>query len=491
MPVVVSAPSEPASRLCSLTVHTPLGVLDASVPADVELAEVLPALLRLAAERGAERRAERAAGQGAAQVRAGLAGLAELADRGQAGGGWVLQRLGGAPLDEDLTVEALGLVDGELLHLRPRSDQLPEADFDDLIDGVATAVSRLPDRWRPERTRALLLGVAAAAFLTESLLVLLGRPSVGLVAAGYGTALLLLVAGTAACRAFGDRTAGVVLGASAVPIAAAAGYQWPAVFEHAELASRILAAVSCAGGSAVFAVLAFGAGVPVFLGIAVAAGATGLGTLAVLTGACSAVTAAAAIGTASQLALIGVPMAAFRLGRRRLDPLPTGAKDLQEHIDPEPAERVTADVRVIDRYMTSLTTAFALLCTGTIAVLARTPGWEARTLGGTLAVLSLLHARVLSSAWQRLAVAAAGVCGATVLVVLAARGASATVADLLVVVVAVAASACVVAARTIPGRRLVPYWTSLADATQWLAAISLLPQVLLVTGFYHFARSRG
>ena len=82
-----------------------------------------------------------------------------LADTGLEHDGWVLQRLGDPPLREELSVAALGLRDGDVVHLRPRADQLPPLDFDDLIDGVAIGISGRSDRWRPEMSRRLLAGL--------------------------------------------------------------------------------------------------------------------------------------------------------------------------------------------------------------------------------------------------------------------------------------------------------------------------------------------
>ncbi len=42
--------------------------------------------------------------------------------------------------DEDLSVAVLGPQDGDVVHLRPRADQLTPFDFDDLLDGVARTV---------------------------------------------------------------------------------------------------------------------------------------------------------------------------------------------------------------------------------------------------------------------------------------------------------------------------------------------------------------
>jgi hypothetical protein len=85
----------------------------------------------------------------------------------------VFQPLGDQPLREELSVAALALHDGDVVHLRPRSEQLPPLDFDDLIDGVATTISARPDRWRPDMSRRLLAGLLAVP-LAAGLVVLAG-----------------------------------------------------------------------------------------------------------------------------------------------------------------------------------------------------------------------------------------------------------------------------------------------------------------------------
>src|SRR5690606_39595555 len=71
------------------------------------------------------------------------------------------ERLAGGPLDEDHGAAAAGLYDGDILYPRPRDDQLPVADFDDLVDGIHTGLSKRNDSWRPALTRRLCIGLAA------------------------------------------------------------------------------------------------------------------------------------------------------------------------------------------------------------------------------------------------------------------------------------------------------------------------------------------
>src|SRR6202050_5648316 len=134
--------------LCRLTVCGPGRSAELAVPVHVPLIDLLPALVGHL-------------GDGVAH-----AGLDH--------GGWVLQRLGDPPLREELSVAVLGLRDGDVVHLRPRAEQLPPLDFDDLIDGVATGISARSDRWQPDMSRRLLAGVLAAP-LAAGLAVLAGH----------------------------------------------------------------------------------------------------------------------------------------------------------------------------------------------------------------------------------------------------------------------------------------------------------------------------
>jgi hypothetical protein len=51
------------------------------------------------------------------------------------------------------------------------------------------------------------------------------------------------------------------------------------------------------------------------------------------------------------------------------------------------------------------------------------------------------------------------------------------------------ACALLVVAWTIPGRRLLPYWGRAADMLHTLAALSLFPLTLFVTGAFHALRA--
>src|SRR6266542_2325026 len=126
-----------SGELCRLVIHGPSSRVELAVPAYVPLVDLLPAFLTH------------------------LGG--ELATSGLAHGGWVLQRLGEPPLEEDLGIAALGLCDGDAVYLRPRADQLPPVDFDDLVDGVAAATEQRGGAWAAEHTRRATLVLAGLA----------------------------------------------------------------------------------------------------------------------------------------------------------------------------------------------------------------------------------------------------------------------------------------------------------------------------------------
>src|SRR5690625_7833479 len=92
-----------ASDLCRLQVHAPNRSFEIAAPTAVPIAELVPTLVLYAEGDEGE----------------------DLDESGLEHDGWVLQQLGDDPLDEDETLDSLGLCHGETLYLRPRRDQLP------------------------------------------------------------------------------------------------------------------------------------------------------------------------------------------------------------------------------------------------------------------------------------------------------------------------------------------------------------------------------
>ncbi|MGW2654582.1 type VII secretion integral membrane protein EccD [Streptomyces sp. NPDC001478] len=454
-----------APGLCRLTVRTPERLIDLAVPADVPVADLLPILLDHA-------------GDG-------------LAEKGIEHGGWVLQRLGEKPLDEESTPEALSLRDGETLLLRPRNDALPAIHFDDLVDGVSTTMRERPHGWAARTSRWLLRG-AAVVLLAAGLLVpaLPGGSPALRAAVAAGTGLLVLFGAASASRAVGDAAAGAALGMLVAPYLALAGWLLPAGDAGPQLlGSRLLAASAAAAGGAVLSVAAVAAFVPLLMCTAVVAVAGAVWGVLMLTMDVPA-THAASIVAVIAVAFGGmVPGISFRLSGLRLPALPANAEQLQEGIEPHPNQRVVTRTALAEEWMTALYAATGLVCAGVLTALAVDRGTASQVTATVLSVLLLLHARGIGNVWQRPAVMLPGLYG----LVLTAVHAAAVLTPgqrpaLLAALLALAATAAI-ASWTVPGRRMLPHWGRAADIAHSLAAVALIPLALWVLGVYSALRT--
>lgn len=450
----------PAGEMCRLVVVAPGGAqAEVAVPAGVPLCDLLPPLLR------------RAGG--------------DLADAGLEHGGWVLQRLGEPPLDEERTPLSLGLRDGDVVTLRPRDDALPEMDFDDLVDGISTGIRARPDRWHPGMTRRLMLGFMLAALTAGwPVLLLPGAAAPRAVAAGALAALLVLASGVVA-RPFADPTAGLLLGLAALPYAGLLG-ALAAGGPHPETpaAPHLLGAGAAVFIAAVPGIALHPTARPLFaaasgLGLAAAVGA--LPALAGLDGSGAAavlLTVALALGPA-------VPLLAFRMARLRTTALPTGAEDLSEEIDPVRAVPLLRRVTVTDRFMTALFCTLGTVCALCFGPLVHAPGWAPATLVALACAALLLRSRVLRGAWQRMAAIVPATVGLVLLTTELARHLSPALRLFLELGgLSVVAALFLAGARFMPRMRPLPYWGRAADIGETATALAVLPVLLQVLGVY-------
>ncbi|MFJ9693891.1 type VII secretion integral membrane protein EccD [Kitasatospora sp. NPDC101183] len=458
--------SSVVAGLCRLRFHAPGTAFELAVPADVPLADLLPAVLAHAGP--------------------------DLAEEGLEHGGWVLQRLGEEPLAEDDSPEALGLHDGDTVYLRPRHEALPAVHFDDLVDGVATGMEERGDGWRPALTRRLALALALTALAAGWVLLALPGPGRAREAAAGAVALLLLLGAASASRAMSDAGTGAALGAAAVPYLGLAALLLPGGAGSGGdlLGARVLAAASAGAGAAVLALAAVGAAAPLFVGIVLVAVIGVLAGVLILSG----LTPSELVSLVAVFAvLVGafVPSIAFRLSGLRLPMLPRNAEELQENIEPVPAEAVLPRALVADDYLMALYAAIGAVSAACLTVLAYADGWAGPAEGGALAVLLLLHGRAIGSTRQRLALLLPGAYGLLVLLAREAGSASPGGRLGLLGLLLGAAASLLVAGWTVPGRRLLPYWGRLADILHTLCALSLLPLALQACGVYHTLRGLG
>ncbi|MGW7416904.1 type VII secretion integral membrane protein EccD [Streptomyces sp. NPDC054863] len=450
-----------APGLCRLTVRTPERLVDLAVPADVPVADLLPILLDHAGD--------------------------DLAEKGIEHGGWILQRLGEKPLDEEGTPESLQLRDGETLLLRPRTEALPPIHFDDLVDGVATTMRGRPHGWAARTSRWLLRGTAVA-MLAAGLLVLAlpGGSAPVRAAVAAGTGLLILFGAASASRAVGDSAAGAALGVLVAPYLALAGALLPVGDPGPQLlGSRLLAASAAAAGGAILAVAAVAAFVPLLLCTAVVAVAGAVWGVLMLT---MDVPAAHAASIVAVLAVVFggmVPGIAFRLSGLKLPALPSNAEQLQEGIEPHPQPGVVIRTALAEEWMTALYSATGLICAGVLtALVLDRPGTAALVTSGVLCLVLLLHSRGIGNVWQRPAVLLPGLYGLVLMAVHAAGALPAAQRPALLAVLLAIAAAAAVASWTVPGRRMIPHWGRAADILHTLSAVALIPLALWVLGVY-------
>ncbi|MBB5939706.1 type VII secretion integral membrane protein EccD [Streptomyces zagrosensis] len=454
--------------LCRLTVRAPAKNIDLAVPSDVPVADLLPAILGYAGD--------------------------DLEETGIEHAGWVLQRLGAPPLDEERTLDSLGLRDGETLYLRPRTEALPEVHLDDLVDGIATTMRQRPYNWSPEASRRLLRGLAVAALVTGLLVLALPGGSATPRALCAAVAGLLLLAGAAAAsRAVGDAGAAASLGCMVSPYLALAGWLLTGgelSGPHEEvLGPRLLAASAAGAGGAVLALAAVASFAALFLCLAVVAAFGALTGVLVTTADLAPGQAAALAALLAVVLGAFVPSLSFRMSGLRMPPLPTNAQQLQEGIEPHPTAAVASRAVLADGWMTSLYGAVGVVCAASLTLLVRHGGLPATITAVALCLLLLLHSRGLGQAWQRLSLIVPAAWGVLLLVHDAAHEAAPDTRLLVVSGLLAGTAVIAIASWTVPGRRIVPYWARGAELLHSTMAISLLPLTLWVLGVYGALRS--
>ncbi|MGI5197938.1 type VII secretion integral membrane protein EccD [Streptomyces sp. CA-288835] len=455
------------ASLCRVTVRAPARTVDLAVPSDVPVADLLPTVISYGGD--------------------------DLEESGLEHGGWVLQRLGGPPLDPESTLDSLGLRDGEDLYLRPRTEALPEVHLDDLVDGISTTMQQRPHGWSPEAGRRLLRGLAVATLTLGIVLLAMPGTAGWLRAVAASAAGLLLLAGAgSATRAVGDSGAGSALGLMVGPYFALAGWLLPGgdlggAEGEAVLGARLLAASAAGGGGAVLALAAVGVYPALFIGAACVATAGALGAT-LITLELSPEQAASVVAVVVVLFGGFVPSLSFRLAGMRMPPLPTNVQQLQQGIDPYPSSDVEARSMLADGWMTAFYGAIGLVCLPCLAALTAEPDLAGILTVVALSLLLLLHSRGLGNVWQRLSLTIAGAWGVALLLFVSAR--SLAPGDRLTLTAGLMglAAAITIASWTVPGRRLVPYWGRAAELLHSLAAISMLPLMLWSMGVYGMLR---
>jgi type VII secretion integral membrane protein EccD len=414
-----------------------------------------------------------------------------LADDGETHGGWIARRADGTPLDEGKSLTQLGVRDGEVLHLVPAREQWPELEYDDVVEAIAAGARRRGAAWTPEATRVSTLAGAAILLLAGVLAMLAGGPAWG--PGGYlalTVAVLLLVGGVLASRAYGDGVAGSALAGFALPYAFAGGALL--IGDPGRADAGVVAKMLWLGGPQLLvgcvAILLFAAlgaaGVGHGMRIFMAGGMVGLlgAGAALLSGFGAA--GSAAVLMATLVCGIGLlPVLAIRFGK-----VPVPAVAL-----PRDSESFTVStpgrVRSHLELLTGMVLGYTVLAAFCALVLAIAGGTSGRVLIAVAATALLLRSRLFVTIRQRGPLIVAGLLGHLLLlggIVFSANNSSraffAVGAVLLALIIVLAGQTW---SRTAPS----PYVGRAADLFDLLVVVSVVPVAAWVLGFFAMIQS--
>lgn len=454
------------SNTCRLTVISPTTRVDLAVPLQMSIVELLSLV---------------------------VSGLGpEVADQAIAEGGWILQRAAEPALEPSSSVAAAQLRDGDVLHLRTRSNRLPEMAFDDVLEAVASGVENRTSRWSPEHTRRAAAAMAGLLLGFTVLTCLLIGPSWTLSAVTSGAvAVLATLAAASAARVYRQRGLAITVGAYAVVNAAVCGAT--AVGSHRRLgdfgAPQLLVSAGAAVLVAVVILVTVSAGFAGFTAVITVGILTAIGT-AIATGTSLSTSSTAAIIATVALAVSpAIPMLAFRLSRLPLPVIPTDAADLRRDTSTVDGTQILNQAARADQFLSGLVAGTAFAIAGAAAVLTSGRGPSEYILSTVLGVICLFRARLFTGRTQRASLLVAGsiaLLAATVAGALDAHG----TARVLVYVVPADLLAIVLFALAVvlPGRRYSPSVARAADLLETLLVLSVIPLALAVMGVYSKVR---
>lgn len=453
---------------------------EVALPAELPLREILPAVQRLVAP----------AGDDAEQLDGSTARVS-------------LAPVGGAPFSLDASLDTVGVVDGDLLTLRPVSTG-PAAPgvVEDIADAAMIfSTSRLKPWGRTHVQRGGLAAVVclmlAATGLATARQAVAGEP-LGLLAVGAIAVLTVLAALLARTR---SSSAALVLSAAAlVPVAAACMLAVPGLFGPAHL---VLGAAGVAAWSLICLILPgadgadggerrialFTATTVVSAGVLAAALVESFWQLPLLPIGCGLI-------TASLLLTIATPQLSALWARLPLPVIPAPGDPTPSAPPQQVLEDLPRRVRVSDAHQTGLIAGAVLLAVLGSAAIAVRPeiltGWAWFVVVGT-ALACVLRARIWNSAWCKAwLLAEPYLVGVALLACYAATGRflAAAITVLLLAaptvawaVVALNPSAAAPDSYSLPLRRLVGLLSSAIDAT-------LIPVMAYLAGIFEWISSR-
>jgi len=451
----------PTTVFSRVTVVAPQTRIDVALPADVAVADLLPMLLEMARERSP--------------------------DGGSRHGGWCLAKLGDSAMDPSRTLAAVGVVDGDMLQLRRRSESPPPPLFDDVVDAIAVSNPDSYRPWTPRTARAIGQVAGGLALVAATVALFLAGPG-EIPAATAGTGAILAIAlGGVIARVFGDRGTGVLVAATGLPMAFVAGlYTVPGdTLDRPNL----LLACTLVLVLAAAAILVLGTGVTTFVAgasaAALGAGAALFGTLV----AHPAAGIAAGVVSIALALLSALPRLTIQLARLPLPQVPGSAEDLKEDTGFPDYASIERRAGLAHEYMTGM----IIGCGAVTAICAVIMAMSGRLSGIILSIVvtlvMLLRARTYANGTQAIALLSTGLLSATALVVGWMTRADDTTLNLWVFLALVVLGAGgLVLGVVFPRRRFSPVLRRTVDISEAILIASVLPVALSVMSLYSTIR---
>ncbi|HEY0638978.1 MAG TPA: type VII secretion integral membrane protein EccD [Pseudonocardiaceae bacterium] len=451
----------PTTVFSRVTVVAPQTRIDVALPADVAVADLLPMLLEMARERSP--------------------------DGGSRHGGWCLAKLGDSPMEPSRTLAAAGVVDGDMLQLRRRSESPPPPLFDDVVDAIAVSSPDSYRPWTPRTARTLGQVAGGVALVVATVALFLAGPGLGSAITAGGAAVLAIALGGVITRVFGDAGTGVLVAAGGMPMAFVAGLY--AVPGQTPDRPNLLLACTLVLVLAAAAILVLGTGVTTFVAGASAAtlgaGAALFGTLV----AHPAAGIAAGVVSIALALLSALPRLTIQLARLPLPQVPGSAEDLKEDTGFPDYASIERRAGLAHEYMTGM-----IIGSGAVtAICAVILGESGRTSGMILAVIvtlvMLLRARTYANGTQAIALLVAGMLAATGLVLgWMMRADSLTLNLWIFGTLVVLATAALIFGVVFPKRRFSPVLRRSVDVSEAILIASVLPVALAVMDLYSTIR---
>ncbi|WP_367326130.1 type VII secretion integral membrane protein EccD [Streptomyces sp. HUAS ZL42] len=472
---------------CRVTIVAPDSRIDVALPDDIPVADIYPEILRLSQQSPAE----------GAPV------------------GYHLVRRDGTVLDSSRSFAAQRILDGELLTLRPFSESLPPAVFDDVSEAVASAVTRERTLWSGDLTRAAGLVGGGVLPTLLAFVAWTGDPRhdmhslPGVLAAVAG--VLLVVLACIRARIYDDRASAVALGLGALPNVAVAGSGLLPLTDGQGIGKlQFLLACAAVLLASVLLTLCSPSGDGPFVAFVFASAIGVLATFGALLAdwtpsEVGALCAPVAVGALAFLPSLSMRFARLPIG---FDP-PNTAPRSAYGADPAPqepvdAERVAARARRGHELLVGLVGGCAVTAVAASAVLGFSDGVWAQLLALVTGVALVMRAHLFRYTAQVAPVLAAGLASLVLLGLgLALNPPHAVIRDALtgdrtdldirtvwLVAVIAAVAALVTAIGLIVSRGgLTPFWGRFLEIAEGFVLLTLVPLALAVFDVYATARA--